>query len=73
VVAYFRAGSPLARTPRPWALTDGGRLETERRPRSRRKLSGGNAGQERRDLPSINATAASRLPYSDSLAYGVVV
>lgn len=37
-------------------------LETERRPRSKRKLLGGNAGWERQDLPSINATAPAPDP-----------
>jgi hypothetical protein len=53
-------GKPCAGEPH--ARFDGGRLETERRPRSKRKLSGGNAGQERRDLPSINATAPAAYP-----------
>ena len=46
----------------PHARIDGGRLETGRRPRSKRKLSRGNAGQGRRDLPSISATAPAAYP-----------
>ena len=54
---------PAPRKPRrrPTSL-DGGRLETGRRPRSKRKLSRGNAGQGRRDLPSISATAPAAYP-----------
>ena len=37
----------------PHARIDGGRLETGCRPRSKRKLSRGNAGQERQDLVAL--------------------
>ncbi len=56
-------GEPCAGEPH--ARFDGGRLETERRPRSERNVSGGNAGHGRRDLPSINATAPAAHPTRD--------